>query len=133
MTVAGLVLVRQRPGTASGVIFATLEDETGVANVIIWPKVFEANRRVVLGARVLGVRGMLQREGSVIHLIAKEFFDLTGDIAAIAGGVDIGERTIARADEVKSGGPKGRNREQDQYERGVLRLRDALPKGRNFH
>lgn len=134
VTVAGLVLVRQRPGTASGVIFATLEDETGVANVIIWPKVFEANRRVVLGARVLGVRGMLQREGIVIHVIAKEFFDLTGDLAAIAGGVDIGERTIARADEVKNGGPKGRNREQEQYQTEVEhRLRKALPKGRNFH
>jgi error-prone DNA polymerase len=128
------VLVRQRPGTASGVIFATLEDETGVANIIIWPKVFEANRRVVLGARVLGVRGILQREGIVIHVIAKEFFDLTGDIAAIAGGVDIGERTIARADEAKSGGPKGRNREQEQYQADVeQRLREALPKGRNFH
>lgn len=134
VTVAGLVLVRQRPGTASGVIFATLEDETGVANIIIWPKVFEANRRVVLGARVLGVRGMLQRDGIVIHVIAKEFFDLTGDIAAIAGGVDIGERTIARADEAKSGGPKGRNREQEQYQADVeQRLREALPKGRNFH
>ncbi|MBO9589514.1 error-prone DNA polymerase [Devosia sp.] len=134
VTVAGLVLVRQRPGTASGVIFATLEDETGVANVIVWPKIFEANRRVVLAARVLGVRGILQREGLIIHVIAKEFFDLTGEIAAIAGGVEIGERTLARADEGRSGAPKGRNREQDQYDAAATkRLMDALPSGRNFH
>ncbi|MCR6672722.1 error-prone DNA polymerase [Devosia ginsengisoli] len=132
--VSGLVLVRQRPGTASGVIFATLEDESGVANVIVWPKVFEANRRVVLGARVLGVKGTLQREGIVIHVIAKEFVDLTGDMAAIAGGTDIGERVIARADEGKTGGPKGRNREQEQYQADMhKRLADALPSGRNFH
>jgi len=134
VNVAGLVLVRQRPGTASGVIFATLEDESGVVNVIIWPKVFEANRRVVLGARVLGVRGKLQREGIVIHVIAEKFVDLTSDMASIAGGVSIGERTIARADEIKSGGPKGRNREQEQYDAASAeRLLDALPTGRNFH
>nr|WP_245895367.1 error-prone DNA polymerase [Devosia submarina] len=132
--VSGLVLVRQRPGTASGVIFATLEDETGVANVIVWPKVFEANRRVVLGARVLGVKGTLQREGIVIHVIAKEFVDLTSDMAAIAGGADIGERIIARADEGKTGGPSGRNREQEQYQEALRqRLVDVLPAGRNFH
>ncbi|HEY8576946.1 MAG TPA: error-prone DNA polymerase [Devosia sp.] len=132
--VAGLVLVRQRPGTASGVIFATLEDETGVANIIVWPKVFEANRGTVLGARVMGVRGTLQREGIVIHVIAKEFVDLTPDMAAIAHGAPIGDRVIARADEGKTGGPKGRNREQEQYDASVRRqLADALPAGRNFH
>lgn len=134
VNVAGLVLVRQRPGTASGVIFATLEDESGVANIIVWPKVFEANRRVVLGARVLGVRGILQREGIVIHVIAKAFVDLTPQLAKMANGVQIGESVIARADEEKSGGPKGRNREKEQYDQSLaLRLADALPSGRNFH
>lgn len=134
VNVAGLVLVRQRPGTASGVIFATLEDETGVVNIIIWPKVFEANRRVVLSSRVLGVQGKLQREGLVIHVVAEKFVDLTPAMAGIAGGVEIGERTIARADEIKSGGPKGKNREQEQYEADVARrLMEALPSGRNFH
>ncbi len=70
VTVAGLVLARQRPGTAKGVIFATLEDETGVANVIVWPKIFEKYRRIVLTARLLKVTGRLQREGIVTHLIA---------------------------------------------------------------
>ncbi|MCA8928742.1 MAG: error-prone DNA polymerase, partial [Alphaproteobacteria bacterium] len=73
--VAGLVLVRQRPGSAKGVIFATLEDETGIANVIVWPKVFEAHRAIVMGARLLWVRGRLQREGLVIHVVAERLED----------------------------------------------------------
>ena len=86
VTVAGLVLVRQRPGTASGVIFATLEDETGIANIVIWPKVFEANRRAVLGSRMLAVRGQLQREGLVIHIIARELIDMTPMLLDLAAG-----------------------------------------------
>lgn len=132
--VAGLVLVRQRPGTASGVIFASLEDETGLANVIVWPKTFEANRRVVLGARVLAVRGQLQREGLVVHVIAKDFVDLTPDLIALANGHHIGDAVIARADEGKSGPHGSRNRESDQYRALTAKqMIDALPSGRNFH
>jgi error-prone DNA polymerase len=72
---AGLVISRQRPGTASGVIFATLEDETGIANIIIWPKVFEKFRKVVLRSRLLGITGVVQREGRVIHVIARHLGD----------------------------------------------------------
>ncbi len=75
--VAGLVLVRQRPGTASGVIFATLEDETGIANIVIWPRVFERFRRTVLTASLMGVEGKLQREGIVIHVVADRITDLS--------------------------------------------------------
>jgi error-prone DNA polymerase len=75
--VAGLVIARQRPGSAKGVIFATLEDETGVANVIIWPKVFEKYRRIVLTARLLKVTGKLQREGIVTHIIADKLEDIS--------------------------------------------------------
>ena len=81
--VAGLVLVRQRPGTAKGVIFATLEDETGVANIIVWPDVFARCRKTVLAARLLGVEGPLQREGLVTHVIARRLFDLTPRLAAL--------------------------------------------------
>ncbi|MEQ8344058.1 MAG: error-prone DNA polymerase [Sneathiellaceae bacterium] len=84
VTVAGLVLVRQRPGTASGVIFATLEDEAGVANVVIWPAMFERFRRAVLGARLMLVRGKLQREGLVIHVIADHLQDLSDRLAWLA-------------------------------------------------
>ena len=69
--VAGLVLVRQRPGTASGVIFITIEDESGVANLVVWPAVFERFRRVVLGAQLMVVRGKVQKEGLVIHVVAE--------------------------------------------------------------
>ncbi len=76
-SVCGLVITRQRPGTASGVIFLTLEDETGVSNVVVWPKVYERFRRIVMGARLLRVTGYLQREGVVVHLIAQDIQDMS--------------------------------------------------------
>ena len=85
VTVAGLVLARQRPGTASGVIFITLEDETGIANIIVWPKLFERYRRETLGARLLCVSGELQREGLLIHVIAHHLRDMTGRLLDLAG------------------------------------------------
>lgn len=75
VTVSGLVLVRQRPGTAGGVIFLTLEDETGIANIIVWPKVFEIYRPVVLGSRLIAVSGMLQSQSGVIHVVADKIDD----------------------------------------------------------
>jgi error-prone DNA polymerase len=80
VTVAGLVLIRQRPGTAKGVVFLTLEDETGIANVIIWKTVFEANRRAAMQARFLAVRGRVQRAEGVVHLVAEGFRDLTDSL-----------------------------------------------------
>ncbi len=77
VTVAGLVLVRQRPGTAKGVIFLTLEDETGVANVVVWAKVFEQYRRAVIGGRLLRVTGRLQREAGVTHVVAEHIEDIS--------------------------------------------------------
>lgn len=76
VTVAGLVLVRQRPGTGNA-IFLTLEDETGVANAILWPRVFEQYRPVIMGARMISVTGMLQNEQGVIHIVAEHFEDLS--------------------------------------------------------
>ncbi|MDE2463221.1 MAG: error-prone DNA polymerase, partial [Alphaproteobacteria bacterium] len=78
--VAGLVLVRQRPGTAKGVIFLTLEDETGSTNIVVWAHVFERYRRVVLGARLLEVRGRVQRQGLVLHIVADHMVDLSGEL-----------------------------------------------------
>jgi error-prone DNA polymerase len=74
---AGLVTVRQRPGTAKGVLFVTLEDETGNVNVIVWPSLVEQYRREVLGASLLGVYGVWQRQGQVRHLVAKRLVDLS--------------------------------------------------------
>ncbi|MCE6950975.1 hypothetical protein LAZ40_15880 [Cereibacter sphaeroides] len=77
VAVAGLVLVRQRPGTAKGVIFLTLEDETGVANVVIWAKIYERFRRAVIAGRLLKVTGRLQREAGVTHVVAEGIEDLS--------------------------------------------------------
>jgi error-prone DNA polymerase len=77
ISVGGLVLVRQRPGTAKGVVFLTLEDETGIANIVCWKTVFEANRRVVMGASFLVVHGRLQVANNVIHVVAESFTDLS--------------------------------------------------------
>ena len=101
VTVAGLALIRQRPGTASGVIFITLEDETGVANLVVWPTMFERYRREVMGARLIRVTGEVQREGIVIHVVAQRMEDLTDRLRALAGsGVSV-DVPLARADEVK--------------------------------
>jgi error-prone DNA polymerase len=89
VTVAGLVLVRQRPGTSKGVVFMTLEDETDIANVIVWPKVFEKNRRTVMTARFLAVRGRLQRAGLVIHVVAESFIDLSAELPWLREGGDL--------------------------------------------
>lgn len=75
--VAGLVLVRQRPGTAKGVIFLTLEDETGVANVVVWAKVYERFRRAVIAGRMLRVTGRLQRDAGVVHVVAEGIEDIS--------------------------------------------------------
>ena len=78
VTVGGLVLIRQRPGTAKGVVFITLEDETGSANAVVWRDVFIANRRAVMGSSFLVVHGRLQKAGEVIHVVAERFTDLSG-------------------------------------------------------
>ncbi len=78
LCIGGLVLIRQRPGTAKGVVFVTLEDETGSANAVVWRDVFAVNRRTVMASRFLVVHGRLQRAGEVIHVVAERFTDLTG-------------------------------------------------------
>ena len=98
-TVAGLVLIRQRPGSANGVIFLTLEDESAVANVIVWPDKFERYRPEVLGGRLLLVRGPVQNEQNVIHVVAEEIIDATGLLARLGKGP--APEAVARADEVK--------------------------------
>jgi error-prone DNA polymerase len=87
VNVAGLVITKQRPGTASGVIFVTLEDETGQVNLVLWKQVAEKYRAALLNARLLGVAGELQIEGQVIHVIARELFDhseLLGDLSVVS-------------------------------------------------
>jgi error-prone DNA polymerase len=76
ITVSGLVITRQRPGTASGVIFLTLEDETGVSNVVVWRRVYETFRKAVIAGRLVRVTGRIERDGLVVHLIAEKVEEL---------------------------------------------------------
>jgi error-prone DNA polymerase len=86
ITVAGLVLIRQMPGTAKGVVFLTIEDEKGIANIIVWRKVFEKHRRVVMNSKFLAVHGRLQRAGLVIHVVAEGFRDLSDHLRELRDG-----------------------------------------------
>ncbi|GAA0294544.1 error-prone DNA polymerase [Sphingomonas oligophenolica] len=100
---AGIVLVRQKPGSAKGVMFITLEDETNVANLVVWTNVFEKNRRTVLGASMMGVRGQVQREGEVIHVIAQRLDDLSSLLASVGNRADVADiYRVSRADVVKN-------------------------------
>jgi error-prone DNA polymerase len=145
VTVAGLVLVRQRPGSANGVIFMTLEDETAVANTIVWPQVFETFRPIVLGARLVSVTGKLQNEFGVIHVIAERLDDLTALLKRLADDTGCVE-ALANGDEVRRPLPERRlpppaaarsaPREEPEHadETGpAVQVRAAMPKGRNFH
>ncbi|MCC5956030.1 MAG: error-prone DNA polymerase [Natronohydrobacter sp.] len=99
ITVCGLVITRQRPGTASGVIFITLEDETGVSNIVVWPKVYEHNRRAVIGGRLLCITGRVQREGAVIHVIAEQIEDRSHLLGEMGRGLI--DPTQGRSDEAR--------------------------------
>ena len=148
VSVAGLVLVRQRPGSANGVVFETIEDESGVANIIVWPKVFERYRTVVLGSRFVGIRGPLQSQDGVIHVVARQMEDLTPMLTGLSdaeGPID----GLARADEVKREplntrervrpAPKLRDLFKQVSEartfgnQHLAETRKVLPGGRNFH
>jgi error-prone DNA polymerase len=120
VTVAGLVLVRQRPGSAKGVVFTTLEDETGFANCIVWPSAFERYRAVVMTARLLAVRGPLQREGKVMHVVAERLIDWTHKLS------------LLRHDAVDPSVVDGAMSHADEFKRQTRDIRDAMPDGRNF-
>jgi error-prone DNA polymerase len=133
VSVCGLALIRQRPGSARGVIFMTLEDETGISNLIVWPKVFEAFRPVVIGARLVGVRGRLQRANGVTHVVADALEDWSGMLTRLQGEEALAlpmPEALARADEVKRSGPDQRDgearREREARFRALVREEPAL-------
>lgn len=102
--VCGLVITRQRPGTASGVIFLTLEDGTGVSNIVVWPNMFEKRRKAVMTGRLLKIRGKLQREGIVTHVIANQIADLSDLLDTLGDPLSAGDNinpSIDNADEAK--------------------------------
>jgi error-prone DNA polymerase len=140
--VSGLVLVRQRPGTASGVIFMTLEDETGIANIVVWPKLFEQFRAEVLGGRLVAIDGPVQKEGDVIHVVAERVHDWTPLLAKLSSqGTQLDPS--GPTDEPRRGGegdarqkpkPEGaRHPRNVRLNLDVSPAASVMPKGRNFH
>jgi error-prone DNA polymerase len=117
---AGLVLVRQKPGSAKGVMFLTVEDETGPANVVVWPTLFERRRQVVLGSSMMAINGRVQREGEVVHLVAQQLFDLTGDLSGLADHDETFRLPTGRGDEFAHGAPGT----PDSRERAVMKVRE---------
>jgi len=143
--VAGLILVRQRPGSAKGVVFVTLEDETGIANAVLWADRFEANRRTIMSATMLAIRGRVQKEGIVIHLVAERITDLTPMLRTI-GDLDLPRMTMPGDGATHGGTIDPRDRKPDNLRlprqraleswppRGGGRDEDVIPvKSHDFH
>jgi error-prone DNA polymerase len=122
--VAGIVLIRQQPGTASGVIFVTLEDETGVANIVVWPRIFQQFRRELLGSQLMGVSGYVQRDesGYVIHLVAGSLTDLSPHLHGLDTPLRPYADMLSRADEGKSVG----------FDRSTVPRSRVIPTSRDF-
>ncbi|MDR6755863.1 error-prone DNA polymerase [Mycoplana sp. BE70] len=147
VTVAGLVLVRQQPGSAKGVVFMTIEDETGIANIIVWRKMMERYRGVVMGARLVKVRGRLQRESGVIHVVADHLEDMSGMLGLLKdelhsfGAMSRADEIIHPVDEdarakraLRQLRLAGKDLTREREAKSVLRqTADVMPKGRNFH
>jgi error-prone DNA polymerase len=126
--VAGVVLIRQRPGSAKGVCFITLEDETGVVNLVIWPDLMEKQRKVIMGARLIEVKGRVEYDDEVIHVIATHLTDATPALHALSD--DLLPATLDRADEVRR--PIA-GRTPAYHRAGHPRDARVIPKSRDFH
>lgn len=126
--VAGVVLIRQRPGSARGVCFITLEDETGVVNLVIWPDLMEKQRKVIMGARLIEVKGRVEYDDEVIHVIATHLTDATPALHALSD--DLLPATLDRADEVRR---PIQGRMPAYHRAGHPRDARVIPKSRDFH
>jgi error-prone DNA polymerase len=124
LSIAGLVLIRQRPGSAKGVVFITIEDETGIANLVVWPDVFAKQRKIVMGARLMAVRGIVQRDpdSEVIHVVARGLEDHTHMLRHLSD--DIIEAPLSRGD-----APGAIRPPPGRHPRDV----EVIPKSRDFH
>jgi error-prone DNA polymerase len=128
------VLVRQRPGSAKGVVFMTIEDETGIANAVIWPKALERYRRVVMACRLIVIRGRIQRKDDIIHVIAARLEDRTEWLDLLSeSGRETMPVPIARADEVRHPGSEPARSNEHPRWAGHPRNERILPKSRDFH
>jgi error-prone DNA polymerase len=125
LSMAGVVLIRQRPGTSKGVVFITIEDETGIANLVVWPHVFEKQRKIVMGARLMAVHGVVQKDpdSAVIHVVAARLEDHTPLLGRLSDDSLLPSR-LEKADHAGSWG-----RPQSRHPRNV----EIIPKSRDFH
>ncbi|MEM6415761.1 MAG: error-prone DNA polymerase [Pseudomonadota bacterium] len=146
---AGVVLVRQKPGSAKGVVFITIEDETGIANLVVWPKVLERYRATVMGARLLSIAGRVQRADHVTHIVAERLFDRTDDLTLLSEDTqrcqnmreallrsDPLKGVLANSDEVRRPVPEQRSTRSltnapgnNRHPRNIR----IIPKSRDFH
>lgn len=132
---SGVVLVRQRPGTASGVVFITLEDETGIANLVVWPRVMERFRAVVMRSRIIHVKGRVQTADGVTHIVAEQLIDCSAELNLLSEDVarDPLKGILARADEVARPVPERQGPTRKPAREGhPRRVRTILP-SRDFH
>jgi error-prone DNA polymerase len=124
VTIAGLVLFRQRPATASGTIFITLEDETGTANLIVWSSIAEKFRKAVFGGKLLACTGILQNDDQVIHVVAKSLQDWSREIYRLHEGAESFPLRFGRGDEISSGSGDDGRRPRDAAHIMKLKSRD---------
>jgi len=124
LSIAGLVLIRQRPGSAKGVVFITIEDETGVANLVVWPDVFDKQRKIVMGARLMAVHGIVQKDADdgVIHVVARRVEDHSDLLRRL--GDEALPSTLSRGDAPGSWRPPAARHPRDA---------EIIPKSRDFH
>ncbi len=127
VNVAGVVLIRQRPGSAKGVVFITLEDESGIANLVVWPDTMEKYRKVVMGARLIEVRGRVEYDEDVLHVIAAHLVDATGQLQHLSD--DLLKPAIAHGDHA---GPLPPGL-PEHFRQGHPRDVRVIPKSRDFH
>jgi error-prone DNA polymerase len=131
--------MRQKPGSAKGVMFINIEDETGPANIVVWPTLFEKNRRIVLGSSMMAIQGKIQREGEVVHLVARQLFDLTADLSGLADRETEFNLPAGRGDEfAHGGGPDLRDAQKPVAQTRDMFVRDLhidtlKVKAWNFH
>jgi error-prone DNA polymerase len=118
------VLVRQRPGSAKGVVFMTIEDETGVANAVVWAKTLERSRKVVMGARLIIIHGRIQRHEDIIHVVAAKLEDRSDWLELLSEHPAGMKAPVANADEVLRPHPRWA---------GHPRNERIIPKSRDFH
>ncbi len=145
VAIAGVILVRQRPGSAKGVVFMTIEDETGVANAVVWPKTLERFRKIVMGARLILIKGRIQRHEDIIHVVSSVLEDRSEWLGLLSEDATDMKMPIANADEVTKPGPDPFARESGTHPRWpspALPIRPrsthprgerVIPKSRDFH